>query len=194
MPGRRGGASGAGAAGECIHRSACRSEHAPTAARLCQISRGSTRARRTEPQQPVPAHRLLQPVVHCQPPAHCHRLAQPRPPCCAPSMTSTAPSFPCTGAPRAAGARTVQVKFAHMQNPPQPMERPTAQRAHTASPCAKGAQSCSTAPPRSQPSQLSSAQQPLAAAPTVRGAPMHQAWSTPTCGVAAAVLWLPWLQ
>ena len=178
MPGRRGGAPGAVAAGECIHRSACRSEPEPVAGGQRQISRGSTRARRTEPPQPAPAHRLLQPAAHCQPPARCRRHAQPRPPCFTPFLTPTARPFRCAGAPEAAAARIGQVNFALLQNAPKPMDWHTAQRAHAAPPAPKGAQSPLNAPHRHHPSQLSAAQRPRAAAPTTRGVHMHPAWST----------------
>ena len=181
MPGRRGRAPGAGAAGECIHRSACRSERRSIACRQCQIPRGSTRARRTEPQQPAQAHRLLQPAAHCQLPARCRCHAQPRPPRFPSSLTPTARPFLCAGAPEAATARIGQVSFAHLQNAHRPMDWRTAQRAHTAPPAPKGVQSLFPAPPRCHPSQPSAAQQPRAAAPPIRGVPMHHACCTPMC-------------
>ena len=189
MPGRRGSAPVAGAAGECIHRSARRSEPEPITGRQCQIPRDSTRARRTQPLQPAPAHRLLQPAAHWQPPAHCRRPAQPHPPHLTPSPTPTARPLRCAGAPEAAAARTGQVNFAPLQNAHNHTDWHTARRAHTAPPAPKGAQSLPTAPPRCHPSQVSAAQQPHAAAPPMRGVLMQQAWYTPPCAV-----WQLWLR
>ena len=164
MVGHCGGAPGAGAASAARHRSACRSEPGPVAGGQPQISRGSTRARRTEPHQPVPAHRLLQPGVHCQPPARHHSPAQPRPPRCTSSLTSTAHSSHCAGAPDAAFARTSQVNFADLQSTHSPQEWHTAPRAPTASPAAGRAQSPLPMPPRRQPARPSALQLSRAAA------------------------------